>query len=195
MVRKTSKRLSKTDWLKLGQQVLAAKGHSAMRIDILCQLAGRSKGSFYHHFKDRAVFIRELGKYWQEQLTENVIQQANQYNTPIDKLTALNALTQDIVSGEDAKIERALRHWAGSEPIIAEILASVDKRRTDYVASLLQKSGLSSRTAIDMAVMNYAMLIGYQQMPEAPNPARRKRIDELYVRLLLILQSDTRRDK
>ena len=190
MPKKIIKRLSKSDWLRLGLQLLADKGHSAMRIDILCQQVWRSKGSFYHHFKDRADFVHALGKYWQEQLTENVIERANQYKTPIEKLTALNALTQDIASGEDAKIERALRLWASSEQVIAEILAKVDKRRTDYVASLLVQSGLGSRMAIDLAVMNYAMLIGFQQMPNPPNPKRCKRIDGIYVQLLQIMQSE-----
>ncbi len=179
-----AKRFSKTDWLELGLELLAQKGAPAMRIELLCKKAKRSKGSFYHHFKDREGFIKKLISFWQEKLTERIIAQAEQYKTPTERLIALNKLTHDIVHGKHAKTERALRHWAANEPIISKSLAETDKRRTDYVASLLVNAGINSRTAIDLAVMNYAMLIGMQQMPKPPNVERRKRIDEIYVGLL-----------
>ena len=180
-----AKRFSKDDWLKLGLKVLASDGAHAFRIERLCFKAGRTKGSFYHHFKNKEAFISALLVYWQQELTQNVIEQADQYENPVERLIALNGLTEDISSGAYGSIERELRRWAGRNRAVKEAIEAVDKRRVDYVASLLmQAKDISSQQAIDLAVMNYTSLIGFQQMFSPIGKARRTRIDHLYVDIL-----------
>jgi AcrR family transcriptional regulator len=179
------KRFSKNDWLNLGLKALADEGPSAIRIDHLCRVAQRTKGSFYHHFKTREAFVDALLSYWEQELTERVITQANTIDDPVKRLIGLNALTEDISSGQDGGIERQLRRWAGSDAKVEAAINAIDKRRIDYVASLLmQAKDISSQQAIDLAVMNYASLIGFQQMFTPIHPDRRRRIDWIYVDIL-----------
>ena len=179
------KRFSKNDWLSFGLETLARAGPSAIRIDNLCGRAGRTKGSFYHHFKSREDFVAALLTHWEQGLTQSVIDQAEQFASPVERLIALNRLTEDISSGADGGIERQLRRWAGSDEMVQAAIKAVDKRRTDYVASLLmQAKDITSQQAIDLAVMNYASLIGFQQMFTPIDPERRCRIDRIYVDIL-----------
>ncbi len=175
------KRFRKTDWLDLGLKLLAKSGPDALRIDILCLKAKRSKGSFYHHFSGRDDFVRALMGYWEQALTFAIIEETEKSKTAAAKLKTL----AHIIAGTDMTAERALRRWAGTEKIVAKAIANVDKRRIDYVAKLLgQAKKIPPQTARDLAVMNYASLVGFQMMFVDTNPAQHKRIDRIYETLL-----------
>jgi len=174
-------RFSKTDWLDLGLQALATDGPSALRIDVLCATAGRTKGSYYHHFAGREDFTNQLLHHWAHKLTEAVIVETEQQQDPVEKLIALNRITDEL----DMGVETALRRWAGTEQVVADAIAKIDQRRIDYVASLLmQAKDIPSQQAIDLAVMNYASLIGTQLIFTPINRERRKRMAQLYVDIL-----------
>ena len=175
------KRFSKNDWLAFGLKTLAKDGPAAIRIDTLCARAGRTKGSFYHHFKSRENFVAALLEHWAQELTQSVIDQAEKEISPVARLIALNNIT----SGSDGGVERQLRRWAGSDAMVEAAINTIDKRRTDYVASLLmQAKDIPSQQAIDLAVMNYASLVGFQQMLTPVDPDRKQRIDQIYVDIL-----------
>lgn len=176
-----AKRLSKTDWLALGLKQLEQFGSGAIRIDKLCEKSGRTKGSFYHHFKSRDDFVSALMEYWAEKLTERVINLTETEVTPIAKLMALNQHALNM----EYEVDRELRRWAGHDELVQKAVEKIDKRRIDYVASLLmQAKDIPSQQAIDLAVMNYTSLIGFQQMFIPVGHERRTRIDCLYVTIL-----------
>lgn len=176
-----ARRFSKADWLALGLKVLAAHGPTALQIDALCAVAGRTKGSYYHHFSGREDFTAALLGHWQQKMTEAVISETERQSDPIDKLITLNRIIDDM----DLQVEPALRRWAGTAPVVADAIAKIDKRRIDYVASLLmQAKDISSQQAIDLAVMNYTSLIGMQLMFTPINKERRKRIARVYMDIL-----------
>jgi AcrR family transcriptional regulator len=175
------KRFSKSDWLDLGLKRLAKAGPDALRIDVLCIKAKRSKGSFYHHFAGRDDFVQALMAHWEQALTHAIIEETEKSKTAAAKLKTL----AHIISGTDMTAERALRRWAGTEKIVAEAIAKVDKRRIDYVAKLIgQAKKIPPQTARDLAVMNYASLVGFQMMFQNVSAARYRRIDKIYEILL-----------
>ncbi|MEE9347714.1 MAG: TetR/AcrR family transcriptional regulator [Robiginitomaculum sp.] len=174
-----AKRFSKNDWLDLGLKALTGAGPEAIRIDGLCARAGRTKGSFYHHFDGRDVFIAALMGRWEARLTQAIIDNAEREATAQAKLRALTIITTDMAHDLDV----AVRRWAASDAVVARAVEAVDKRRTAYVASLLRQiKALSKQEAMDLAVMNYAALIGFQLMPVSA--ARRRRIDQIFGQLL-----------
>lgn len=176
-----AKRFSKNDWLDLGLKTLASDGANTMRIDALCRLAGRTKGSFYHHFKSRKGFVTDLMAYWAERLTERVIEMTERESTPVAKLITLNKISTEM----EYEVDRELRRWAGSDVIVQGAVEAIDKRRIDYVASLLmQAKNITSQQAIDLAVLNYTSLIGYQQLFSPVGIDRRQRIDQMFVDIL-----------
>lgn len=174
-------RFSKCDWLELGLKTLAKQGASSIRIDTLCALAGRTKGSFYHHFKTRDDFVSALLCHWEDTLTQNIIDQTNQESGAVERLMMLSKITTNL----DGGVERELRRWAGTDTVVEAAINAVDKRRVDYVASLLmQAKNITSQKAIDLAVLNYTSLIGFQQMFAPVHKERRQRIEKIFVDLL-----------
>jgi len=173
-------RYSKTDWLELGLKILTNEGPSAIRIETLCEQAMRTKGSFYHHFKDRSAFVTDLMSHWEKNLTARVIEKTERAANPQARLRVLNRLAGRI----DADLERAIRRWAGAENSVADAVARVDKRRIDFLARLWQEAkNISSQQAIDLAVMNHATWVGFQQLYVSVGDERRARLDEMYARL------------
>jgi TetR/AcrR family transcriptional regulator, transcriptional repressor for nem operon len=55
---------SKTRLLDAGLQVIRAKGYTATRIEDICETAGLTKGSFFHHFEGKEDFALAAAAHW-----------------------------------------------------------------------------------------------------------------------------------
>ncbi|MGB0506322.1 MAG: TetR/AcrR family transcriptional regulator, partial [Pikeienuella sp.] len=78
------KRFTREDWLDFGLAQLAKEGPDALSIHPLCKAAGRTIGSFYHHFKDHAGFVDALLARWRKLNTEDVITAIDALDDPIE---------------------------------------------------------------------------------------------------------------
>ena len=56
--------LSKTKLLDAALNVIRAKGYAASSVDDICQCAGVTKGSFFHHFKGKDDLAVEAAAHW-----------------------------------------------------------------------------------------------------------------------------------
>jgi TetR/AcrR family transcriptional regulator, transcriptional repressor for nem operon len=57
---------SKTKLLQAALHVIRAKGYSATRIEDVCEAAGLTKGSFFHHFDTKQALALAAAEYWIE---------------------------------------------------------------------------------------------------------------------------------
>ena len=64
--------------------VIRAKGFAATSVDELCARAGVSKGSFFHHFKDKEALGVAAADYWSQ--TTGALFAAAPYHAPSDPL-------------------------------------------------------------------------------------------------------------
>ena len=71
------KKVDKKQWFVVGLDVLANDGFARITIDNLCGLLQITKGAFYHHFKNIDGYIDALMKYWLDQNTIQVIEDAD----------------------------------------------------------------------------------------------------------------------
>ena len=55
---------SKTKLLDAALGVIRAKGYSATRIEDICEAAGLTKGSFFHHFKGKEELALAAAEHW-----------------------------------------------------------------------------------------------------------------------------------
>ena len=67
-------RLKRTDLLEQGLQQLVEEGVDALTVDSICSLLGVTKGSFYHHFKNRQIFLEALLQFLEETYTSKFIE-------------------------------------------------------------------------------------------------------------------------
>lgn len=153
------------DWLAFSLTVLVNKGPDSLKIDPLCRLKGVSKGSFYHHFQNRAAFIDQLMDYWFEKMTMDFIAQANEQASPIERLERLD----QVIAGSNIEAELHIRAWALKEPSISGHLAKIDAQRQQYLASCYIELGMDVVQANDVSMLAYASFLGLQQIHPKPS--------------------------
>jgi AcrR family transcriptional regulator len=161
----TSERLTRENWLETGLNLLATEGEKALTIERLCQVANRTKGSFYHHFKNRDEFINALLKYWQSEYTNRIISIIEQ----IDNLNERRWKLDHLAASLDSQIERAIRNWSGSDKRVQQALKCVDGKRINYLTKLNGELGQPNEdVAFELAIVEYATFVGLQYLfPDA----------------------------
>ena len=163
-------RWERGDWLSLGLQALAKEGPSGLTLDRLCVEAGRTRGSFYHHFADHAAFLDALCGHWRETFTHALI--ARTQDGPAgQRLMDLNALAV----GLDPAIELGMRRLACTNPAVRAAVASADAERIAYLERLHRDAGLDAGAAASVAKLEYAAFVGGQMLwPELSSAAAEK---------------------
>ena len=128
-------RTPRTSWIEEGLRALAAGGPDAVRIELLAQALGVSRGGFYWHFDDRRALLEEILDAWERASVDEVIARVeSEEGDARAKLRRLSALAAS--SDEPLRTDLAVRDWARREPAVAERLRRVDNRRMEYVRSL-----------------------------------------------------------
>jgi len=77
-----SRHLSKTRFLDAAVHVIRARGYSATRVEDVCEAAGLTKGSFFHHFSTKEELAIAAADYWSE-ITSALFADAP-YHAPAD---------------------------------------------------------------------------------------------------------------
>lgn len=156
-----SERLTRKDWLETGLHLLGAEGEKAVTIERLCQVANRTKGSFYHHFKNRDEFTNALLEYWQSEYTDRIILIVEQLDDLNERRRKLDRLAASL----DSQIEWAIRKWSGSDERVQQALKRVDEKRINYLAKLIGELGQPDReVAFELAIIEYAIFVGLQHL-------------------------------
>ena len=92
---------SKTKLLQAALHVIRAKGYSATRIEDVCEAAGLSKGSFFHHFDTKQALALAAAEYWIEG-TGALFATAPFHDPadPVDRLLAYVDFRKSLLEGE-----------------------------------------------------------------------------------------------
>ena len=154
-------KLTKEQWLIKGIDILTRFGAEQIKVDSLCKYIGVTKGSFYHHFKNRSEYINELLLYWQDENTKGIIAKANEGKSSGDKSDILDSLAM----AADVGPERAIRSWGQYDNNVGEFVKKVDLQRINYLEMLI--SSQNSEQLVDanlVAKLAYAHFVGCQQL-------------------------------
>jgi AcrR family transcriptional regulator len=154
--------LSRTQWLDQGLLTLADKGPQYVKIDVLCQELGVTKGSFYHHFNHHADFVSALLDHWESTHTRQLIEAVASATTASERAERLSQL----VYSKDMRPEVAMRAWGQSHPEVAARVNAVDTQRLQYLTELAVSMGANEKQAKLLARMGYAQLVGIQHLSE-----------------------------
>jgi AcrR family transcriptional regulator len=149
--------LSVQDWLNQGLKTLAASGFTALKAEPLAKAMGVSRGSFYWHFADIGAFHAAILNYWRQVAAEEII--ADLEAIAGDE-SPLPVLLRQAFSGKLA-LEGAIRSWATVDSTARNAVQAIDRRRLDYVESLLRDAGFSRETAQARARILYWTFIGF----------------------------------
>jgi AcrR family transcriptional regulator len=116
-LRSYENRLSDDEWVVCALDALKRDGVVGVRVERLARELGVTKGSFCHHFRDRPELLRQMLRYWTEELTMRAIEIVGDVGGDAsDKLLTLMRLIAD--QGMN-RFETAIRAWTSFDPIAA----------------------------------------------------------------------------
>ncbi len=153
-------RLSKEDWLKEGFALLSEFAQDKLRILELCKRLKVTRGSFYHHFSGIDNYIEALMESWEEQNTLQLIESSNAGKSPEERMEILSVM----IGERNQSVEAAIRSWSFYNPVVQKHLKRVDKTRMLYTQQIFKEMGFDPQIAELKAKLEYATLIGIQQL-------------------------------
>ena len=153
-------RVTKKDWIIEGFNILSAFAQDKLRISYLCERLKVTRGSFYHHFKSIEEYIQALMEAWEEENTLQLIRDSQVGQTPFEKMDILN----NQVTKSNQRLEAAIRSWSFYHPIVKQHLDKVDKIRLSFLQGIFEQLGFEKEVAAQKGLLDYAVLIGIQQL-------------------------------
>lgn len=152
-------------WLEAGLGILIEVGADHLTIENLCQKLGVTKGSFYHHFKNRQYYQEALLGYWEATCTQDLISKSQREGTPLERLRLLTRYSMAL----PMDLEIAMRAWALRDPQARATQEQVDSLRLRYMEELYGAIQPADSTGRSLALTAYACFVGSQQIvPRLP---------------------------
>lgn len=101
MTTATVRHQSKTRFLQAALHVIRAKGYTATTVEDVCEAAGLTKGSFFHHFDGKEALALAAADYWTEG-TSAMFASApcHEQTDALDRLLAYLDLRKALLAGE-----------------------------------------------------------------------------------------------
>lgn len=175
-------RISKEDWILAALDQLAQKGIEQVRVEPLAQTLKITKGSFYHHFKNRSDLHIQMLHYWENRQIGFLNQlKANHYANPREQLKSLFLFILE----KDVKHDIAVRHWSVSHSEVRKCINNIDTLRLEYCKSIFEKLGYSGLDSIVRAELVYYSQVAEQHIFVEPWPY--SSIEKLQKRMELLL--------
>ena len=112
--------MSRDEWLQKSLDHLANHGPSHLRIDEISEALEVTKGSFYHHFENRAEWLREIAEYWEEHYTRSIGARVSAVDgSPADRLWEIIVAIEET---DAARYDVAVRAWAARDTGVARLV-------------------------------------------------------------------------
>ena len=126
-------RTTRDAWIDAGLSALAEGGPDAVRVDVLAQKLGVTRGGFYHQFDSRPAFLDALLDAWEHRSTDDVLERVEREGG--DARTKAGRAGMLTFSDALLPIDLAVRDWSRRDAAVADRLRRVDNSRMDYLRS------------------------------------------------------------
>ena len=152
----------RAQWVSAGLEALRKGGVAAVRVERLAGDVGVTKGSFYHHFRDRGALLEALLDYWSREMTDAEFARLETLRGGL--AARLLALAEDVLEKGMGRYDPAIRAWARHDRKVAAAVAQVDRRRVKALAAFFEEGGFSAAEARIRARTFYTFLLGEPQV-------------------------------
>jgi AcrR family transcriptional regulator len=152
-------RTTRDAWIEAGLSALADGGPDAVRIDVLAQALGVTRGGFYHQFDSRPAFLDELLDTWERQSTDEVLERVEREGG--DARTKVGRAGMLTFSDALLPIDLAVRDWSRRDAAVADRLRRVDNSRMDYLRAQIATFCDDPDDVEARALLAFSLAIGH----------------------------------
>ena len=175
-------RLSRSNWLEVALELLQDEGINAVTVDALATKLGITRGSFYHHFKDRKDLSKAILNYWKQKWTIEIRDDVAALD--MDGVQSLAALGNLIKHRKAAGYDTAIRAWAIHDSSAQEVLKEADSIRLGFIRKQFEKIGFKG-----LDLENRSRLFLYYAMTEPaffdpPDKETARKLDQVRLNYL-----------
>jgi AcrR family transcriptional regulator len=162
-------------WVDAATAVLVDQGIDHVRVDVLAQQLGVTRGSFYWHFRDRDDLLRRVLQAWRERTTEQLTLRLRQaHSDPAVRIRQLMSLpTRGRAAVREARIELAIRAWARRDAMARQIVNEADESRLAYQVQVFGQLGYGEAEARHRAFLLYGHQLAEALLQVHSSPAER----------------------
>jgi AcrR family transcriptional regulator len=176
-------RTPRTTWIDAGLRALATGGPEAVRVEVLAQELGVTRGGFYWYFGSREAFLEQLLDEWERRSTATTREQVEREGGDARaKVWRAGMLTFSI---DLIPIDLAVRDWARRDRSVAKRLRRVDNSRIDYLRELISSFCPDQDEVEVRSMLAFSLAIGNHFIAADHGTRSRKQVLELAKRHLL----------
>ena len=198
---------SKTKLLDAALGVIRARGYSATRVEDVCEAAGVTKGSFFHHFESKDDLAVAAADYWSTMTGEFFADAPyHDLDDPLRRVLGYVAFRKSILSGEVREftclVGTMVQETYDSHPAIrsacdASISGHAKTLEADISLAMKRYKVAGKWTAQSLALHTQAVLQGAFILAKAKGSAKvaADSIDHLYRYIQLLFDQPTKRTR
>jgi AcrR family transcriptional regulator len=174
--RPATPKLTRDDWLDAAYDAVVEGGFDNVRVLVLADTLGVTRGSFYWHFAGHADLIAALLGRWRErEIGPDRRLQSESTADPEADLTRLldAALAHAGADLADMRFELAVRGLGRRDPEVAKLLVEVDQARVSLFEHAYRRLTGDPKAATELAALFYLVIAGSHQALSRPSSSPR----------------------
>jgi AcrR family transcriptional regulator len=170
-------------WIDTALDMLAADGPDSVRVEVLAQRLGVTRGGFYRQFGGRGELVEAMLDVWEQRSIDDVRERVEgEGGDARRKVRKAGLLTFSV---ELLPLDLAVRDWARRDADVAARLRRVDNRRMAYLRELISTICDDDAEVEARALLAFSLVIA-DHLIAAEHPGRsRERVMRDATRLLL----------
>jgi AcrR family transcriptional regulator len=169
-------RLGRDDWLDAAFDAVVEAGFDNVRVLVIADTLGVTRGSFYWHFADHSMLVSALIERWRARQVEadRALEALATDDPKADLLQLLDAaMARSGADFRDMRFELALRDLGRRDPAVARMLVELDDARRTLIEAKFRRLTGEPKAAADLAVLFYLTIAGAHQALSRPSSASR----------------------
>lgn len=194
--RSEAPRLNRDAWLDAAFKAVVDGGFDKVRVLVIADVLGVTRGSFYWHFADHAELVNALLARWKSREIEIdlALKSQSSADPQADLLHLLEvALAHGGANLENIRFELALRGLGRRDPLVAKMLVEVDEMRMSLFEYKFMRLTGNAKTATELAALFYLAIVGSHQALSRPSspPQVKEFLKDIIANYLIHRQSPT----
>jgi AcrR family transcriptional regulator len=170
--RSETPRLNREDWLDAAFKAVVDGGFDKVRVLLIADALGVTRGSFYWHFTDHAELVSALLTRWKNREVEidQILKSQSTADPQADLLRLLDAaLAHGGKDLENIRFELALRGLGRRDASVAKMLVEVDEMRMGLFEYKFMRLIGDAKAATELAALFYLAIVGSHQALSRPS--------------------------
>lgn len=167
-----NKRNSTEDLLEEGLSLLSRESIQSLTIDTLCRRLGVTKGSFYHHFRNRADYLKRMLEHWVEVWTVQLMRNFTSEGSAAERYNRMI----NVAVNYPMDVEISIRAWGQQDSFAQEYIRKVDKMRIEYLRAIFLEICGDPHRAELLAKTDYMLFVGSRMVSP---PVMGKEVQEI----------------